>query len=200
MSPATNGGMRRPRACDNYLKEMVGRDGIEPPTPGFSGLTHPRNCAQSLAAERRPQSVIVVRSGPECSRMRLSWAHFGHKPAAGLSSSLAPHWSVLQQPVDDGSRVGLDAILNWRDRSRCRCWFLRLWLSLRLGRPEHAGWFRSLFGTRPSRVVSQAIGRRCADRFGLPPREIALRDRWLALLEEERARAAHRCQTEQKYE
>jgi hypothetical protein len=24
--------------CGNYLKEMVGRDGIEPPTPGFSGL------------------------------------------------------------------------------------------------------------------------------------------------------------------
>ena len=23
---------------DNYLKEMVGRDGIEPPTPGFSVL------------------------------------------------------------------------------------------------------------------------------------------------------------------
>ena len=24
--------------CGNYLKEMVGRDGIEPPTPGFSVL------------------------------------------------------------------------------------------------------------------------------------------------------------------
>jgi len=47
--------------------------------------------------------------------------------------------SVLQQPVDDGSRVGLDAVLHWRDHSRCRCWFSRLWLFLRLGRLDRAG-------------------------------------------------------------
>jgi len=34
---------------DNYLKKLVGRDGIEPPTPGFSVLSFSsRNSAEML--------------------------------------------------------------------------------------------------------------------------------------------------------
>src|SRR5439155_26270018 len=66
------------RCHRSHLKGLV-RDGIEPPTPGFSDLEHDRrNCAYSLAAEHQPQLVIVVWSDRECSRMSPSWAHFGH--------------------------------------------------------------------------------------------------------------------------
>jgi len=37
----------------NYLEKVVGRDGIEPPTPGFSVLSPgPCKCAEVLDVER----------------------------------------------------------------------------------------------------------------------------------------------------
>jgi len=44
----------------NFYKRLVGRDGIEPPTPGFSVLEHEtRKCAEILALQLGVASVIV---------------------------------------------------------------------------------------------------------------------------------------------
>ena len=55
----------------NYLEGMLGRDGIEPPTPGFSGLgPGSRKCAQRLAGQGRSPYVVVAparKNGPECA-------------------------------------------------------------------------------------------------------------------------------------
>ena len=48
------------------LKRMVGRDGIEPPTPGFSVLfSDSRKCAQLLATQSLPHRLIVRPSALE---------------------------------------------------------------------------------------------------------------------------------------
>jgi len=70
---------RRGSAACNYLRGMVGRDGIEPPTPGFSGLgPHPRKCAYLLVMQGRPVLATVCWSAPELARVALRWARFGH--------------------------------------------------------------------------------------------------------------------------
>src|SRR5262245_45626332 len=52
---ARNGHARsrgKDSAARNYLERVVGRDGIEPPTPGFSGLgPGSRKCAEGLTAQ-----------------------------------------------------------------------------------------------------------------------------------------------------
>ena len=57
-------------ACSEVLnrieKELVGRDGIEPPTPGFSVLfSDSRKCAQLLATQSLPHRLIVRPSALE---------------------------------------------------------------------------------------------------------------------------------------
>jgi len=48
------------------LKKMVGRDGIEPPTPGFSGLDQDRRkCAEVLVRQSPTDPIIVVWSALE---------------------------------------------------------------------------------------------------------------------------------------
>ena len=50
----------------NLLETMVGRDGIEPPTPGFSVLfSRSWKCAYMLAVESRSHDGIVRWSAQE---------------------------------------------------------------------------------------------------------------------------------------
>jgi len=45
---------------------MVGRDGIEPPTPGFSGLDQDTGkCAEIRTVQSQSDSLVVLRSALE---------------------------------------------------------------------------------------------------------------------------------------
>jgi len=56
----------RELAVRNYLEKLVGRDGIEPPTPGFSVLSSDSGkCAQLLATQSLSHRLIVRPSALE---------------------------------------------------------------------------------------------------------------------------------------
>src|SRR5215813_10600067 len=58
---------------------MVGRDGIEPPTPGFSGLVpESRKCTYPLNTQGRGRRIIVRWSALVLAQVVLRWARFGH--------------------------------------------------------------------------------------------------------------------------
>jgi hypothetical protein len=48
------------KLCANYLKEVVGRDGIEPPTPGFSVPPCPTLCACRFVVIRRDSHSYAI--------------------------------------------------------------------------------------------------------------------------------------------
>jgi hypothetical protein len=70
----------RDSASCNYLEGMVGRDGIEPPTPGFSGqgarvaevLARPYRARATPSRHRAPECARIGPSGPE---MGTFWEH-----------------------------------------------------------------------------------------------------------------------------
>ena len=67
------------RLSANFEKKLVGRDGIEPPTPGFSVLNSESwKYAEILALQSGVASIIVRQSVQQRSGMRPSRAHFWH--------------------------------------------------------------------------------------------------------------------------
>src|SRR5882724_4015507 len=75
-----------------WVKEMVGRDGIAPPTPGFSVLS-PGPCKVC-------RSVVIVRwSGVQCGVTPVWWRvngfRDGHWTTPEGDTEIAPPWSIV---------------------------------------------------------------------------------------------------------
>src|SRR5262245_24849152 len=79
-------GRENDSASCNYLEGMVGRDGIEPPTPGFSGLgpAVAEVCVKPDRARANPLRCGALECagiGPSGLEMGTIWAHLSSMPA-----------------------------------------------------------------------------------------------------------------------
>jgi hypothetical protein len=84
--------------CGHYRTKLVGRNGIEPPTPGLSVLEHKDSkCAEILTVQSRTD-LVVIRWTPQQSGMRSSRAHFGHN----LTNLIAPSTRASSSPPPPG--------------------------------------------------------------------------------------------------
>jgi len=61
-----------------------------------------RRMIVDYSTEHRPQSVIVLPSDPECSRVSPSWAHFGHTRVTGFDYG----WQTTVRPTAQTARPG----------------------------------------------------------------------------------------------
>jgi len=120
-------GVNAAELTERIVSEMVGRDGIEPPTPGFSVL-FPRSCkcAQLFDVERRAYDEVVRRSALECARESRNWAQFGHK-AVSLRFALASEDKSLSHRISH---------MTLRTFAPLNCWAPRAYTSRRAARGE----------------------------------------------------------------